>query len=291
MTSVVPEREPDLLQYRPAGIGRLESDDRRLQLRDLIVADLGRGDEGHVGQLPASRQHAAAVLLPGAGHPGDRVDHADIVKGVFHRPADGRLIAHGLHLLVCHDDVGVAQHGVGDPPHIRVLVRGHDALALEVGDRLELRILRHDEERLRRLLRHGDRLIAEIANGFRRNIVGPRQQQRILVLLQGILELDAIAHRDHDHLPAHDLLDQLGEFLVLEQGLGGVGIGRPAFVDGQNDSGLRLGRLGRGLLSQGAAPGAKGQKQKRRSGEAQADAALRCRIHCFSFCIRSSALM
>src|SRR5467141_728607 len=51
--------QPDLLQNGLAAVSGIERDDRPAQLCDLLFRDLGRRDEGHVGQLPASRENAA----------------------------------------------------------------------------------------------------------------------------------------------------------------------------------------------------------------------------------------
>src|SRR5882672_2468631 len=56
--------EADLLQDHLAAVAGIERDDRGAQFQHLLLRDLGRRDERHVRQLPASGDDTAAVLLP-----------------------------------------------------------------------------------------------------------------------------------------------------------------------------------------------------------------------------------
>src|SRR5262245_2962834 len=60
--------DADFLQDRLAAVAAVEQHDGAAQLVDLVVADRRRGDEWHVGQVTAARDHAPTVLLPGAAH-------------------------------------------------------------------------------------------------------------------------------------------------------------------------------------------------------------------------------
>src|SRR3954464_6550941 len=100
--------DADLLQDRLAAVAVVDRHDRGAQLGDLLFGNLRRGNERPVGKLTTARDDTAAVLFPGATTYGDGVDNPDVKELGRHRPADCRLVAHGPHLLVRHDDVGVS---------------------------------------------------------------------------------------------------------------------------------------------------------------------------------------
>ena len=146
---------------------------------DLRGGELGRGDHRHVDLVAASRDDATAVLFPRAAYARGGVDHADVEEPVLERPGDRRLVAHGAHILLAHVDLVVAQHRVGRPPHVGVLVGREDRLALDVGDGPDGRSLHHDEERLVGLLGRDHRLVAVVAHRLGRDVVGTREEQPV----------------------------------------------------------------------------------------------------------------
>src|SRR5712692_1587286 len=137
-----PRRFPEsdntyLLQDRCSAFARIKCNKRGADLFDLNRRELGRGDKGRIGNVPTSCDHPAALLFPVASHAGKRSNHTYIEKTFLYRPLDRGLIAHVAHLLLSHGNAGIAHHGIGYPPHVGIAIRRNDALAFDIGNRLE----------------------------------------------------------------------------------------------------------------------------------------------------------
>src|SRR3954469_18368486 len=79
---------PYFFQDGLTAFGRFYSNERGTKLLDLGRRNFRRRNQRRVGQFPATRKHAAPVLLPSTANARKGADDAHFVETTFHRPAD-----------------------------------------------------------------------------------------------------------------------------------------------------------------------------------------------------------
>ena len=205
----------------------------------LLGRQLRAGDDVLDRHRLRRGQHLAALGLPGLDHGVgrggtgrrqavlDEERHRVLVAGVD----VGHLL--GVAELVAH---GGAHHPRGD----RILVRRAQLAALQVGQRLQRRIGRHQEVGLVVLeaLGHDQQLVVGLLDGLDRQVRRVHQRQVVGLVGQALAQAGVVGHR----LDLHRLLQQLAQVggdggvaradLVVRHAVG------HALVDGEDQVGL-----------------------------------------------------